>query len=128
MIFTSAFIITIFLACILLGGVAVSSAAYVSPPAKIIRTGIASYYGAECAGRIMANGKPFIPEKMTCASWHYPFGTVLIVTHGQKSVRVTCTDRGPAKRLHREIDLSAAAFKKLAPLDMGLIQVTVSEL
>jgi rare lipoprotein A len=126
--FTSVFLILVWLCILLLGGVALSAAPIVQSPAKVVRVGTASWYGAECAGRIMANGKKFVPEKLTCASWHYPLGTTLIVTHGQKSVRVKVTDRGPAKRLHREIDLSAAAFKKLSSLDEGLIQVTVSEL
>jgi rare lipoprotein A len=41
---------------------------------------------------------------------------------------VEITDRGPAKRLlneGRKIDLSRAAFAKLADPDLGLIAVTV---
>ena len=41
--------------------------------------GEASYYSYECAELPMANGKPFDPEKRTCASWFYDFGTVLSV-------------------------------------------------
>lgn len=65
---------------------------------------------------------------MTCASWDYPLGTMLLVRHGKSAVMVEVTDRGPAKHLHRALDLSSAAFKKLAPLELGLIKVVYSEL
>lgn len=90
-----------------------------------VAAGTASWYGDECKGKPMANGKPFDPEAMTCASWHYPFGTRLRVTHGDRSVVVTVTDRGPARRLNREIDLSRAAFARLADTRRGLIEVKV---
>lgn len=93
--------------------------------------GDASWYGAEFAGKRMANGQPFNPGALTCASWFYPLGTKLRVTHGNRSVVVTVTDRGPAKRLVRQgriIDLSLFAFNYLAPLDKGLINVTVEKL
>ena len=81
----------------------------------------------------MANGKPFNPDKLTAASWFYPLGTRVRVTIrspeiGQRSVMVTITDRGPAKRLveqGRVIDLGFAAFQKLAEPDLGLVEVTV---
>jgi rare lipoprotein A len=89
--------------------------------------GIASWYGEDHRGKAMANGQPFDPDKLTCASWHHPLGTRLKVVHGDRSVLVTVTDRGPNKRLKgRIIDLSRAAFKRLAPLEKGLIRVTVS--
>lgn len=88
---------------------------------------LASWYGLELAGRSMANGQPFDPEKLTAASWHYPLGTTVKVTHGTNSVIVIITDRGPNRRFKdREIDLSRAAFKRLAPLDKGLIPVQVT--
>lgn len=87
-----------------------------------------SWYGAECAGRLMANGKPFDPEAMTCASWDYPLGTKLRVSHGGRSVVVVVTDRGPARRLYaqgRTLDLSRAAFRKLGSLKAGLLEVNI---
>lgn len=78
----------------------------------------------------MANGKPFDPDKLTAASWFYPLGTRVVVTHDDRSVVVEITDRGPAKRLVKEgrkIDLSHAAFAKLADPDVGLIEVTVNK-
>jgi rare lipoprotein A len=90
----------------------------------------ASWYGEEHRGHPMANGKPFDPDKLTAASWFYPLGTRVVVTHDDRSVVVEITDRGPAKRLVKEgrkIDLSHAAFAKLADPDVGLIEVTVNK-
>jgi len=95
--------------------------------------GFASWYGEELRGRLMANGKPFNPDKFTAASWFYPLGTRVRVTirspeFATRSVLVTITDRGPAKRLveqGRVIDLGFAAFQKLAEPDLGLVEVTV---
>ena len=91
----------------------------------------------------MANGKPFDPDRLTAASWFYPLGTKIRVTlrqpPGQRrhdcpvspSVVVTITDRGPADRLvqnGRILDLSRAAFRRLASIDLGLIDVEIRPL
>jgi rare lipoprotein A len=107
------------------------------PPAS----GQASWYGESHRGKLMANGKPFNPDKLTAASWFYPLGTKVKVTLQDDSpagrakspatVIVIITDRGPAKRLVRAgriIDLSQAAFKELAATELGLIQVEVAPL
>ena len=88
---------------------------------------VASWYGGELAGRPMANGKPFRPAMLTCASWDYPLGTRLVVRRGTNAVEVEVTDRGPAKRLleTRQIDLSIAAFARLGDTNAGLLRVTV---
>lgn len=96
-----------------------------------VMAGTASWYGYELAGKPMANGKPFNPEVMTCASWFYKLGTKLQITHKGRWIVVTVTDRGPAWRLVRQgrvIDLSQAAFGRLAPLSLGLIDVEVNRL
>lgn len=96
----------------------------------IPRTGTASWYGFESAGT-MANGQPFNPRALTCAIWDYPFGTRLEVSHSGKSVIVEVTDRGPSMhhvRQGRIIDLSQAAFEKLAPCSRGLIRVQLQNL
>ena len=90
----------------------------------------ASWYGEEHRGRPMANGQRFNPDKLTAASWFYDLGTRVIVTHGRRSVVVEVTDRGQAKYLvkqGRKIDLSHAAFARLAKPDCGLIVVTVKK-
>ena len=96
--------------------------------------GVASWYGEAHRGKPMADGKKFNPDKLTAASWDYPLGTrvrVRISDEPRRSVVVTITDRGPAKRLVREgrvIDLTYAAFKQLAPPDVGLVSVTIEPL
>jgi rare lipoprotein A len=90
--------------------------------------GRASWYGEGYRGRTMANGRPFNPDLLTCASWHFPLGTVLEVTHGRRSVFVVVTDRGPRRDLVAQgivIDLSRRAFESLANTDRGLVRVTV---
>lgn len=80
---------------------------------------LASFYGEECRGRPMAmRSLPFDPDALTCASWFFPFGTVLEVRSGGRIVWVTVTDRGPAWERVRHgvvIDLSARAFEILSP-------------
>jgi rare lipoprotein A len=99
-------------------------------PAK----GVASWYGEAHRGKPMANGRSFNPDRLTAASWFYPLGTRVKVTlqsRQKRSVLVTITDRGPARRLVREgriIDLTRAAFEKLDSADLGLIAVTVEPL
>ena len=93
--------------------------------------GIASYYSYECAKLPMANGKPFDPEKHTCASWFYDFGTVLAVKSLDtgKVTEVIVTDRGPNMRLVRQgriIDLSKRAFEDICDLKKGLTRVSVT--
>jgi len=94
-------------------------------------SGIASYYSYECARLPMANGKAFDPEKRTCASWFYKFGTVLMVKSVDtgRSTEVIVTDRGPNKRLVKEgriIDLSKRAFQDICRLEQGLTRVIVT--
>jgi rare lipoprotein A len=98
--------------------------------------GVASWYGEEHRGRLMANGKRFNPDKLTAASWFYPLGTKVRVTlnsnsQNPRSVLVTITDRGPAKELvhdGRIIDLTHAAFKRLGQPAVGLVGVRVEPL
>lgn len=91
---------------------------------------IASWYGEGYRGRTMANGQLFDPDKMTCASYLYPLGSVIEVTpiHQtpglRKSVIVPVTDRGPNVE-GRHIDLSRAAFGAISPLEKGLLGVRV---
>jgi rare lipoprotein A len=99
----------------------------------IPQKGLASWYGEHNRGRAMANGRKFDPDKLTAASWFYPLGTRVRVTVSSpdfeaRSVMVTITDRGPARRLvqqGRVIDLGRAAFQKLAEPDLGLVEVVV---
>jgi len=111
-----------------------------APAAEMpVANGYASWYGEELRGRLMANGEAFDPDNLTAASWFYPLGATVRVTlrsapdslhagEEERSVLVTITDRGPAKRLVRAgrvIDLGRAAFEKLAPPKRGLIPVSI---
>ena len=108
-------------------GLAIHVANATEDPAQ----GVASWYGEDHRGKRMANGKRFDPDNLTAASWFYPLGTQVRVTAGSRpgrSVLVTITDRGPARRLVREgrlIDLSLAAFKELSHPDAGLVAVSI---
>ncbi len=97
-----------------------------------IARGIASWYSKTdpFINRHTANGEVFDDRKLTCASWHHPFGTRLKVTNLQNGKSVVCrvNDRGPNKRLHRAIDLTIGAFKKIASPNRGLIRVSISKL
>jgi rare lipoprotein A len=114
------------------------AALYASADAAVPSAGLASWYGEAHRGRLMANGKKFNPDRLTAASWFYPLGTCVRVTinapelvgkvQPPRTILVTVTDRGPARRLVRDgriIDLTHAAFRALAHPDLGLVQVKV---
>ena len=94
-----------------------------------VRRGVASWYSETDAGINLytANGEVFEDSRLTCAAWNYPFGTRLKVTNISNGKSVICrvNDRGPAKRLNRVIDLTRAAFGRIANLKRGLIKVKV---
>ncbi len=97
--------------------------------------GTASYYTYESCIKegtsgICANGEVMKNDNLTCASWFYKFGTILLVTNlsNGRQVKVKVTDRGPSKRLvakGRVIDLSSKAFTELDKLSKGIIRVKV---
>jgi len=90
--------------------------------------GLASWYSTVESGKRTASGENLDDNAMTCAAWGWPFGTWLWVEHEGKRIKVRVNDRGPARRLYargRIIDLTKGAFRKLAPLSEGLIQVRV---
>lgn len=106
---------------------------------ETITYGTASWYSYESCrkegtnGRYTASGRRFNDNEFIAASWDYPFGTILKVINLKTgaSVKVTVWDRGPAKRLVKKgriIDLSKAAFRKIADLEKGIIKVKVEEL
>ena len=100
-------------------------------PAQAIEMGTASYYGAgEPLNDNTAMNIPFDTRLLECASWEYPLGSVLEVTSTRtgKSVVVRVTDRGPAKRLNRLIDLTTYAFKQIDETKHGLTPVRVRRL
>lgn len=96
-----------------------------APSSKIQYVGIASWYGEQHQGKLMANGKRFDRKKLTAASYYFPLGTQIRVfnLNNGDSVVVTITDRGPNHRLNRLIDLSEAAAKRLDYIQQGLTKV-----
>jgi len=92
---------------------------------------VASWYGRGFEGKNTASGYLFDSRQYTCASNAHDFGTVLKVTNKEnnKSVVVVVTDRGSFKKKYgRDIDLSHAAFTKIANPNEGLIKVKISVL
>jgi rare lipoprotein A len=73
---------------------------------------IASWYGPGFHGRLTANGERFNQWAMTAAHKTLPFGTLVRVTHGKRSVVVRINDRGPFTK-GRTIDLSKGAALKI---------------
>ena len=102
-------------------------------PAPLTISTHASYYADNLSGHLMADGRPYNPSDLVCASWDFPLGTSVRVTAGetQRTVQVVVSDRGPARRIYERgvgIDLSRDAFKAIAPLSQGLVEVTVTEI
>jgi rare lipoprotein A (peptidoglycan hydrolase) len=76
-------------------------------------SGTATYYGGSdgLCGRRTASGGVLNCGAMTAAHRTLPFGTILMVQSGGRSVQVTVTDRGPFNGAF--LDLSPAAASAL---------------
>lgn len=90
---------------------------FCAPPVE--HRGSASWY---MHGKRTASGERFNPAALTAAHPSLPFGTRVTVRHGKRSVTVRINDRGPFVR-GRCLDLSRAAFARLAPLARGVLPV-----
>lgn len=86
----------------------------------------ATFYHPSLAGGTKANGRPYRPRGMTAASNYYKLGTKVKVTNRRtgKSVVVTITDRCG----NCSIDLSYAAFGRIAKHSQGRVSVKVTRL
>lgn len=91
-------------------------------------TGTASYYAMSLEGKLTASGEIYRHDSLTAAHPSLPFGTKLKVENldNGKTVVVRVNDRGPYGD-NRILDLSRTAFKQLAPLSEGLIEVKITE-
>lgn len=108
------------------GGTANSPGGNARPESSADNVGVASWYGLQHQGKIMANGEPFDSRALTAASRTLPLGSRIHVVNlrNGKSVNVRVTDRGPNKRLRgRILDLSEAAAKRLGFQHQGLTTV-----
>ena len=87
---------------------------------RAIGGGVASWYGAQFAGRRTASGERFDPQELTAAHRSLPFGSRVRVTHAGsgRSVVVRINDRGPFSG-HRVIDLSQAAARQIGIVGAG---------
>jgi rare lipoprotein A len=85
--------------------------------------GKASYYNEGFAGKLTANGETYDPYDLTAAHRTLPFGTRLKVYNKDGDfVIVRVNDRGPYHS-SRVLDLSEKAFKTLAPISRGVLDI-----
>jgi rare lipoprotein A len=87
---------------------------------------MASYYARKFQSRKTASGERLDNTALTAAHRNLPFGTVVTVRNlaNGKTVRVRINDRGPFVR-GRVIDLTRAAFSRIASLDEGVVKVEI---
>jgi rare lipoprotein A (peptidoglycan hydrolase) len=92
-----------------------------------LQTGIASWYGEECQGRMTASGELFDMNKLTAAHPILPLGTIVRVTDlsNCQSILLRLNDRGPGVP-GRIIDVSREAARRLGFEQAGLAKVSVA--
>lgn len=107
------------------GLVALAVASFANTPKAI---GVASWYGGKHQGRKTASGRRFDKNELTAASPDLPLGSQIRVMNldNGRSVVVTVTDRGPALRLHRILDLSEFAAIQLDYKQKGIARVLIT--
>lgn len=76
-------------------------------------SGLASYYHG--IGR---------SGEMTCAHRTKPFGSMVTVSHGGRSIQCRVNDRGPFVR-GRIIDVSTTAARALGIIELGVARVVI---
>ena len=90
---------------------------HIRPPLRLQRLKRRWYLG-------IASGEIYDCDALTAAHNSLPFGTRVRLTAGGNSVEVTINDRGGFQAYGREFDVTPAVFKKLAPLKVGIINVS----
>jgi len=87
-----------------------------------------TWYGGSFHGNYTKSGEVFDKNKLTCASNHFKLGTRLKITNvdNGKSVIVKVNDTGSFK--DKNIDLSEAAFKRIADLKKGRIEIRIKKI
>lgn len=93
-------------------------------------TVLASWYGApgEYLNRRTASGEVFRPGALTCAHRSLPFGARLRVGFRGRFVIVRVSDRGPAARTGRSLDLSRGAAKAIGMTRAGVARVSLERI
>jgi len=89
-------------------------------------SGKASFYAEPYHGRATASGSIYNKYEFTAASEWLPMGSKWVIQSNAtgRMVVVEITDRFPSTK-GRMIDLSEAAFRAIAPLEKGVIAVTM---
>lgn len=106
----------------------VAAVLFLASPALAATCGKASFYCCEHHGRATASGEIFNQNALTAAvPKRSQFGTYR-VTHNGKSVIVRANDTGGFAKYGRVIDLSKAAFARLAPTSRGVIRVCMERI
>ena len=95
--------------------------------------GLASYYGKEFHGRVMASGARFDMNAMVAAHPSYPLGTLVRVTNlaNGRSLELPILDRGPAAGPRADgviIDVSQGAARALGFVRDGRARVRIEVL
>jgi rare lipoprotein A len=98
--------------------------------ARLVQTGLASFYGPGFNGDRTASGERFDQRKLVAAHRSLPLGTVVRVTNldNGRSVVLRIIDRGPYGRNHRKgcvIDVSKGAAARLGFVHDGIVHVRV---
>ena len=89
---------------------------FAAVPAKA-ESGIASYYSYGNRGH---------PGELTCAHRTQPFGSLVKVTYGDRSITCRIADRGPFI-CGRIIDLSVSAARALGMMQAGVVRVSLDQ-
>jgi len=97
-------------------------------PSSGRRLVVASWYGSQHHGKLMANGEPFDMFDDTAAHKKLPLGTQLTITNPNNgaTVQVEVTDRGPFIP-GRNLDLSYSAARKLGIVKAGVAKVWMED-
>ena len=105
----------------------VARSAAASGETRALGSGIASYYGAEFAGRRTASGEPYRAGAFTAAHRTARFGSHIRVRNlgNGREVIVRINDRGPWSS-GRVIDLSYAAAKVIGLHKSGTARVNLT--
>lgn len=91
--------------------------------------GLASWYGHQHHGRLMADGKKFDQWASTVAHRRLPLGTEILIRNlaNGRTARATVTDRGPYVS-GRILDLSRGLASRLDMIESGVTRVEYSVL
>jgi rare lipoprotein A len=92
----------------------------------IYLTGIASYYGSDFNGRLMANGKPFYSYHANCAMRYVKLNTLITITNLRNGLSTKCivADRGPFV-FSRIIDVSTSVKLALRMGGLGYVKIVI---